>query len=248
MGASIIPEIIIDLFGVSSSSARQFHGRHGPRNNAILSWGQTVMFAAGVIPMGMAMKRPWDTAYSEYYPVDPFFREKDYRLSWEQLFLMSSIFMTVAGILSVASAGCCCCSRRPGVEIGNRSQVLVQSSSIMFLVAPAVLLFAIAIDGFCAQCFSGYFLVMLAFCLWIGCGVMWIIADALLPREEDGIRQEEQEEERQQSDTEEVEEATTKPEVPVAVAVGLGVAVATGVDVATGLTGTLAESPPVIRL
>ena len=53
----------------------------------------------------------------------------------------------------------------------------------MFLVAPALLLFAVSAGTFCATCFLGYFIVIISFGLWIACGIMWIVADALLPRD-----------------------------------------------------------------
>ena len=57
VGASVIPEIIIDLtLGVSSSTTTQFHGRYGPRRIVALNWSQTLTFSAGVVTMGMSMK------------------------------------------------------------------------------------------------------------------------------------------------------------------------------------------------
>jgi hypothetical protein len=177
VGASIIPEIIIDVGGQLSN---QFHGRHGNRKSAILSWLQTFAFADGIVLHGIAMKRYWDTGTNE--DVGNVFRDKNYQVSWEALFLTSSVLLTVSGLLAVASSGCCCCKDVSGHSQAVRS--LVQSANIVFLCAAGALLFAISMDGFCGQCFLGFFMVAAAYIALIACGVLWIIADCKLPREE----------------------------------------------------------------
>jgi hypothetical protein len=192
VGVSIIPEIVIDVAGISTGL---FHGRYGHRKFKILSWLQTLLFAGGVITQGMAMKRPWDS----YENLDGFFREKDYQVSWEALYMISSVLLTISGVLAVIASGCCCCGGaccREGSIQQKTSRILVQVSNVMFLCPSAALVFAVSIDGFCNQCYLGYFLVIIAYAIWIGCGVLWIIADAFLP---EGAKQPEQQEEGQQA-------------------------------------------------
>jgi hypothetical protein len=194
VSVSVLPEMWIDLSGKqqqslvssrSGSGAAYLHGRYGSRRSAILSWGQTITFLSGAVCMGISMKRQWD---DDITFASDFFRFKDDQLSWETMFLISGVLMTMSGLLAVVLAGCCCCGGGAdrNEEYGAQkktSRVLVQTSNIMFLCAAGAQVFAVAVDGFCGQCFLGFFVLVGSYAAWCGCGVLWIVADAILPRD-----------------------------------------------------------------
>lgn len=169
VATSTILELWIDLVVGRQSP----HSRYGSR--FIWNLLQTASLAGGSVCQGMATKRQWD--YGGAVAQNPFFREKDYYWSWEDLFLLSVCFMSVSGLLAVVTTGCCCCGG--GAQRPIRFN---QSANGMFFGASIALVFAGVTDGFGDQSFHGFLLLSVSYSMYCACGFMWMSADLLLSK------------------------------------------------------------------
>ena len=62
----------------------------------------------------------------------------------------------------------------------KRPPVLLQIANSMFFGAACALIWAVATDSFCDQCFGGWILVVISYIVWIVSSILWIVADAKL--------------------------------------------------------------------
>ena len=195
MASSILPEMWMDVF-VKRPKLVVYHGRYGPSNaHPAWNWLQTAMFLGGCICHGMVMKRQWDEDF--FYKSD-FFREKDYLLDWwKGMYGLSAGLFAASGALAVYWTGCCCrcCNRVDGPlrtdsvqdedrvnnEMGDdkpmRFQNLLPIANSIYFGASIALLYVIVSNGFCVQCFHGFFATRGAYIAFCVCGVLWLLAD-----------------------------------------------------------------------